>query len=50
MIFWLDILNFFVFYVCFFLIFSIVEFFDEDISDILIVYFKIKIKVNLFYV
>ncbi|MCQ2857352.1 competence protein ComB [Helicobacter pylori] len=46
---WLDILNSFVLYVCFLLIFSIAEFFDEDISDILIAHSKIKIKANSFY-
>ncbi|WP_100961333.1 competence protein ComB [Helicobacter pylori] len=46
---WLDILNSFVLYVCFLLIFSIAEFFDEDISDILIAHSKIKTKANSFY-
>ncbi|WP_447381207.1 hypothetical protein [Helicobacter pylori] len=36
-------------YVCFLLVFSIVEFFDEDISDILIAHSKIKTKTNSFY-
>ncbi|MGL2355053.1 competence protein ComB [Helicobacter pylori] len=46
---WLDILNSFALYVCFLLIFSIAEFFDEDISDILIAHSKIKTKANSFY-
>ncbi|WRG38194.1 hypothetical protein FNE05_06865 [Helicobacter pylori] len=36
-------------YVCFLLVFSIAEFFDEDISDILIAHSKIKTKTNSFY-
>ncbi|AFI04868.1 hypothetical protein [Helicobacter cetorum] len=46
---WFDLLNSFMLYACFLLIFSIAEFFDEDISDILIAHSKIKTKANSFY-
>ncbi|WP_121299706.1 competence protein ComB [Helicobacter pylori] len=46
---WLDFLNSLMLYVCFLLVFSIAEFFDEDISDILIANSKIKTKSNSFY-
>ncbi|WRB63242.1 competence protein ComB [Helicobacter pylori] len=46
---WLDFLNSLILYVCFLLVFSIAEFFDEDISDILIAHSKIKTKTNSFY-
>ncbi|KNE17646.1 hypothetical protein [Helicobacter pylori] len=46
---WLDFLNSLMLYVCFLLVFSIAEFFDEDISDILIAHSKIKTKTNSFY-
>ncbi|GAA7538297.1 hypothetical protein JP0016_01980 [Helicobacter pylori] len=45
---WLDFLNSLMLYVCFLLVFSIAEFFDEDISDILIAHSKIKTKTNHF--
>ncbi|AFI05069.1 hypothetical protein [Helicobacter cetorum] len=45
---WLDLLNAFLLYLGFLMLFSVLEFFDEDISDIIIARSKIKTKTKCY--
>lgn len=48
--FWIDLLSVFLLYLGFLAFFSVLEFFDEDIVDIIVVKSKIKIKIKCYRV
>lgn len=48
--FWIDLLSVFLLYLGFLVFFSVLEFFDEDIVDIIVVKSKIKIKIKCYRV
>ncbi|WP_104748315.1 competence protein ComB [Helicobacter cetorum] len=45
---WIDLLSAFLLYLGFLVLFSVLEFFDEDISDIIIARSKIKTKTKCY--